>query len=193
MKDSGNVHKKVQEMCDCYTTTDPLKEMSILKNHPDTESAAIKWVALAALHGVNSNAEKISISSGEDGKTTVVAEYRLAELPSPGDEVGRKVFETFKRLRISKSTRGKPLWLWEFATAVSNLILKSTRMTIAGKSLSISRKDRRIGSNPVLKLSHRPANTGDFISIGVDPADNLLNILLINFKALKCLKQMADI
>ncbi len=107
MKDSGNVHKKVQEMCDCYTTTDPLKEMSILKNDPDTESAAIKWVALAALHGVNSNAEKISISSGEDGKTTVVAEYRLAELPSPGDEVGRKVFETFREITHIEVDKGK--------------------------------------------------------------------------------------
>ncbi len=81
--------------------------MSILKNDPDTENAAIKWVALAALHGVNSNAEKISISSGEDGKTTVVAEYRLAELPSPGDEVGRKVFETFREITHIEVDKGK--------------------------------------------------------------------------------------
>ena len=107
MKDSDNVHKKVQEMCDCYTTTDPLKEMSILKNDPDTESAAIKWVALAALHGVNSNAEKISISSGEDGKTTVMVEYRITELPSPGYDVGRKIFEAFRDITHIDADKGR--------------------------------------------------------------------------------------
>ena len=107
MKDSGNVHKKVQEMCDCYTTTDPLKEMSILKNDPDTESAAIKWVALAALHGVNSNAEKISISSGEDGKTTVLVEYRITELPSPGYDVARKIFEAFRDITHINADKGR--------------------------------------------------------------------------------------
>jgi hypothetical protein len=107
MKDSDNVHKKVQEMCDCYTTTDPLKEMSILKNDPDTESAAIKWVALAALHGVNSNAEKISISSGEDGKTTVMVEYRTTELPSPGDDVGRKIVDAFRDMTHIDADKGR--------------------------------------------------------------------------------------
>ena len=53
MKDSGNMHKKVQEMCDCYATNDPLKEMAKLKNDADTEAAAVKWLALAALHGIN--------------------------------------------------------------------------------------------------------------------------------------------
>jgi hypothetical protein len=56
MKDTESVHKKVQEMCDCYATTDPLREMSILKNDADKEEAAVKWLALVALHGVNNNA-----------------------------------------------------------------------------------------------------------------------------------------
>lgn len=107
MKDSGNIHKKVQEMCDCYATTDPLKEMSTLKNDPDTQSAAIKWVALAALHGVNSNAEKISIFSGAAGETTVVAKYRTTELPSPGHDVGRKIVDTFRDITHIDADKGK--------------------------------------------------------------------------------------
>jgi len=29
MRDKQSLHLKVQEMCDCYATTDPLKEMSL--------------------------------------------------------------------------------------------------------------------------------------------------------------------
>jgi hypothetical protein len=68
MKDSGSVHKNVQEMCDCYATTDPLKEMSTIKDEPDARSAALKWAALAALHGVGSNAEQITLSRSDDGR-----------------------------------------------------------------------------------------------------------------------------
>jgi hypothetical protein len=107
MKDSGNIHKKVQEMCDCYSTTDPLREMSLLKDDHDAEAAAVKWIALAALHGVNSGAEKISISYDVDGKATVAAEYRIAELPSPGREVGRKVYGTFKDITHIDADKGQ--------------------------------------------------------------------------------------
>jgi hypothetical protein len=57
MKAKRNLHLKVQEMCDCYATNDPLKEMSVIKTDADKAEAAVKWLALAALHGVNNNAE----------------------------------------------------------------------------------------------------------------------------------------
>ena len=107
MKDSGSVHKKIQEMCDCYSTTDPLREMSILKNDADKDQAAVKWLALAALHGVNNNAEKISIRRSSDGKVIVQAEYRLTELPSPGGEVGQKVFEAVREATHIEGPKGK--------------------------------------------------------------------------------------
>jgi len=107
MKDSGSVHKKIQEMCDCYSSTDPLREMSILKNDADKDEAAAKWLALAALHGVNNNAEKISIRRSSDGKVTVQAEYRLTELPSPGNEVGQKVFDAVREVTHIDGDKGK--------------------------------------------------------------------------------------
>ena len=30
MKDTASIHKDVQDICDCYATTDPLREMSVL-------------------------------------------------------------------------------------------------------------------------------------------------------------------
>lgn len=107
MKDSDSAHKKVQEMCDCFATTDPLKEMSTLKNDSDIQAAATKWVALTALHGVNSNAEKISIQRSGDGTISVVAKYRKAELPSPGQNVGQKIFETVRQMTYIEADKGK--------------------------------------------------------------------------------------
>ena len=101
------MHKKVQEMCDCYATNDPLKEMSKLKNESDTDTAAVKWLAMAALHGVNNNAKEISIHRGDDGKITVLAEYRTAELPSPGQGAGLKIFETFREMTHIDTEKGK--------------------------------------------------------------------------------------
>ena len=107
MKDSGSVHKNIQEMCDCYATTDPLREMSVLKNDADKDQAAVKWLALAALHGVNNNAEKITIRRTADGKVTVQAEYRVTELPSPGNEVGQKIFQAIRDVTHIEGDKGK--------------------------------------------------------------------------------------
>jgi hypothetical protein len=38
MKEKRNLHLKVQELCDCYATTDPLKEMSDLGKDKDREA-----------------------------------------------------------------------------------------------------------------------------------------------------------
>jgi hypothetical protein len=107
MKEKRNLHLKVQEMCDCYATGDPLKEMSIVKNEDDKEEAAIKWLALAALHGVNNNAEEITITRSSEGNVRVVAEYRESELPSPGSEVGRKIVDTLREITHIEEDKGK--------------------------------------------------------------------------------------
>ena len=107
MKDSVSLHKKVQEMCDCFATTEPLKEMSTILRDPEEENAAIKWIALAALHGVNANAKKISMSIGKDGTNTVVAEYRTSELPSPGADVGRRIYDAVKEITHIETDKGK--------------------------------------------------------------------------------------
>ena len=107
MKEKRNLHLKVQEMCDCYATGDPLKEMSIVQNEEDKEEAAVKWLALAALHGVNNNAEEITITHHSDGRVRVVAEYRETELPSPGQEVGKKIVDTVREITHIEADKGK--------------------------------------------------------------------------------------
>ena len=107
MKDKRNLHAKLQELCDCYATTDPLKEMSELKKDEDRDVAALKWLALAALHGINSNAKKITINKSDNGNISVISEYRVAELPSPGIQIGKKIIDAVRAITHLEGEKGK--------------------------------------------------------------------------------------
>jgi hypothetical protein len=107
MKDKRSLHLKVQELCDCYATTDPLKEMSVIKEDKNEDEAGLKWLALAALHGINANAKKISFARSKDGKAKVTAEYRKSELPSPGPDVGDKIIEAVRGITHLEGEKAK--------------------------------------------------------------------------------------
>jgi hypothetical protein len=107
MKEKRNFHLKVQELCDCYATNDPLKEMSVVKNDKDKNEAALKWLALVALHGVNDNAKEITITRTKDGQVRVTAKYRESELPSPGPQVGAKIMEAVREITYIEGDKGK--------------------------------------------------------------------------------------
>lgn len=107
MKDTQNLHLKVQEHCDCYATTDPLKEMSELNKDADLDEAALKWLALAVLHGVNQNAEKVSMFVADDGAVSVTAKYRKSDLPAPSTEIGKKIQETLGKITHIEGGEGK--------------------------------------------------------------------------------------
>lgn len=107
MKEKRNVHLKVQELCDCYATNDPLKEMSEIKVDTDSEEAALKWLALAALHGVNDNAREVTIRRSSSGDVKVTARYREAELPSPGSEIAEQIMGAVREITHIEGEKGK--------------------------------------------------------------------------------------
>jgi len=109
MKEKRNLHLKVQELCDCYATTDPLKEISVVAKDKDQEEAALKWLALAALHGVNSNAQEITIRRNKKGEVKVLAKYRETELPSPGAAVGQNIVAAVREITHIEGNEGKTL------------------------------------------------------------------------------------
>ena len=109
MKDKETLHKKVQEMIDCYATSDPLKEMSDIQNQRDVSEAAIKWLALASLHGINMNASEIKINKSSDGKIKIVAKYRPAELPSPGTATGNKIIQDIRDITHLEGNNGESM------------------------------------------------------------------------------------
>jgi hypothetical protein len=107
MKDKETLHRKVQELVDCFATTDPLKEMSMLKAEEGRDEAPLKWLALAVLHGLNAGAEEISLAKAADGTVRVLAEYRKAELPTPGPIIGEKILESLRGITHLEGDRGK--------------------------------------------------------------------------------------
>jgi hypothetical protein len=107
MKDAGSLHLKVQEQIDCHAGTDPLKGMSELPGEGDQDEAALKWLALTTLHGINNNASKILLTRSENGEVTVTAEYRTATLPSPGSDIGDRVIRAVRDITHISEDKGK--------------------------------------------------------------------------------------
>ncbi len=81
--------------------------MSEIKDDSDTKEAALKWIALAVLHGINNNAEEICIASTASGGVKVTAEYRTTELPSPGSEIGEQIIEAVRHITHIDRARGE--------------------------------------------------------------------------------------
>ena len=93
---------------------------------------------LAALHGVNGNADQITITRSKDGEITVAATYRESELPSPGADVGVKIMEAVREITHIEGGKGK-----------SPLALGIREDSI---ELSIKMKSKDEGENVTLKF-----------------------------------------
>ena len=107
MLDKRSLHLKVQEQADCFATADLLSEMAGLVKEQDPEEGALKWIALAVLHGIDRNAKKISIRRNKEGGITVIAKYRECELPRPPSPIGRKIFDVVKDITHIEGDKGK--------------------------------------------------------------------------------------
>jgi hypothetical protein len=83
--------------------------MSVVAKDKDQEEAALKWLALAALHGVNSNAKEITIRRNKKGEVKVLAKYRKTELPSPGAAVGQNIVAAVREITHIEGNEGKTL------------------------------------------------------------------------------------
>ena len=107
MQDKTNLHLKVQELIDCFASTDPVPEMSKVPEEQDVAEGALKWLALAILHGVNANAKKISLKKSADGMVSVTAKYREADLPSPGPETASSIVAALRDITHIEDKKGK--------------------------------------------------------------------------------------
>lgn len=109
MLNKESLHSRVQKLIDCFLTTDPLREMAGLSADADREEAALKWLALAVIHGINSGAKEITVTRSEVGGIRVTAEYKMAELPSPGADVGSLVLESLRSITHLGGEKGKSM------------------------------------------------------------------------------------
>jgi len=125
MRDSANLHQQVQEMCNCFATNDPLQEMSKLQQEADPDQAAVQWLAMAVLHGLNSNAEEISIEKTSNGSVKVIAEYRRTELPAPSSKVSEAVLKAVKEIIHVDSSQGNSTLAFGFRNNSFDLKVKT--------------------------------------------------------------------
>jgi hypothetical protein len=109
VREKETLHGKVQKLIDCFATSDPLKEMAGLPGENDRQEAALKWLALAVIHGINSGAKEISVLRSEKGEVRVMAEYKKAELPSPGVAIGSCIMESLRSITHLEGEKGKTL------------------------------------------------------------------------------------
>jgi hypothetical protein len=107
LRDKETLHRKIQELIDCFATTDPLKEMSAIQREGGEEEAPLKWIALAVLHGINGGAKEISVIRSVEGQVRVLAEYYVAELPSPGPVIGKQVSEALRGITHLEGEKGE--------------------------------------------------------------------------------------
>lgn len=107
VKDKETLHSRVQKLIDCFAAVDPLQEMAALPKEADQQEAALKWLALAVIHGINSGAKEISVSRSEKGEVRVFAEYKKAELPSPGADIGNRIMESLRHITHLEGEKGK--------------------------------------------------------------------------------------
>ena len=107
MLDKRSLHAKVQEQADCFASTDLLAEMAGLIREKDSGEGALKWLALAVLHGIDRNAEKISLHRDADGAISVTARYRKTELPKPPSAIGQKVFDVVRDITHIEGDKGR--------------------------------------------------------------------------------------
>lgn len=107
MLDKRSLHAKVQEQADCFAEKDLLGEMAGLIRENDSEEGALKWLALAVLHGIDRHAEKISLRRDADGTVSVTAKYRKSELPGPPSSIGRKVLDIARDISHIEGDKGQ--------------------------------------------------------------------------------------
>jgi hypothetical protein len=122
-----SLHLKVQELIDCFATADPLKEMWYLEKEEDKDEAALKWLALAVLHGINAGARKISIVKSGGGEVKIFAEYGKAELPSPGKIIGANILESVRRITHLDGDKGKSALVMGVREGSLNLQVETKR------------------------------------------------------------------
>jgi hypothetical protein len=109
VREKETLHSRVQRLIDCFATADPLREMAALTGEADQQEAALKWLALAVIHGINSGAKEISVLRSEEGEVRVMAEYKKAELPSPGAGIGSSIMESLREITHLEGEKGKTL------------------------------------------------------------------------------------
>ena len=99
---------KLQDYFDCFADTTAADELQKVPQEPDQEEAAIKWLALAILHGLSCRSDAIELTRSSSGE--VRAEMSGGTLTPPDRELAPRVFEAVRRIaHLDGDQEGTPL------------------------------------------------------------------------------------
>ena len=86
-----NSHLKLQEMCECYLETDFTRQLNAMVkgSSKDLEEDAVKYLALAIMHGVSDRARSLKLKKKKDGtiKAGLTVDEKKVSLPAPSSEL----------------------------------------------------------------------------------------------------------
>jgi hypothetical protein len=105
-----NQHLKLQEMCDCFLETEFLAELQHMSTSPpgdDLEEEAMKYLALAIMHGITEQAAKLSLKKKGETITVAVKDKEKEILPQPAKAVFDKIIEIVRSILHIEDDKGK--------------------------------------------------------------------------------------
>jgi len=116
IKDDRNYHQRLQEFCDCYSESDPKKELERaskgVSGDPsgDLDELALKFLGLVIFYGASEKAKKVSIQRSKDGKVSFMVEAGgQYQLPPPSVQVADRIVSIARSITHIDADQGKEL------------------------------------------------------------------------------------
>ena len=115
MKDRRNLHAKMQEYIDCYLEADPQVELREITRKGvegdatgDMTELALKYLALAVIHGVEEHAKVIGVvHEGDMDGSVVMKTAEEVQLPDPPTGLAREMAEVIRCIAGMEAAEGQ--------------------------------------------------------------------------------------
>ncbi len=100
-----NLHKRLQEMCDCYLETDYKKELMIISEQGvsgdvtgDVTEVALKYLALAILYALEERARRLFIGKADGAIISYIDNDQRHTLPEPSQDITNEVLDIIREI-----------------------------------------------------------------------------------------------
>ena len=124
----GNLHKRLQEMCDCYLESDYENELMIISEKGisadvtgDVTEVALKYLALAILYTLGERGAQLFIGMADEMIISYMQNDQRHTLPPPPQDVTKEILEIVRGITHLEA---------EDATEPLSLGIRETRINL---------------------------------------------------------------